>query len=161
MTNHLALSALRSGDRMLSHSPSVVLSGFGTRERHEVKRPGTLPSVRAATFSGESFMETFSGTRNAASPRGVCYWSTDASADCRRASRGHSSRGARSTRVHFSECLCLSKLGQGVLVLCSPSSSPISRGLCTAKRRRFNDLGEMKACLQSRCFGASAMPLHN
>src|SRR5882724_8469471 len=32
----------------------------------------------------------------------------------------------------------------------SPISSPICRGFCTMKRRRFNDLGEMKACLQSR-----------
>jgi hypothetical protein len=54
-----------------------------------------------------------------------------------------------SNRVHFSECL--SKLGQSILILCSPSSSPTSRGVCTAKRRRFNDLGEMRACLQSRC----------
>src|SRR5438309_4949201 len=37
------------------------------------------------------------------------------------------------------------------LILCSPISSPTSRGVCTIKRRRFNDLGEMKACLQSRC----------
>jgi hypothetical protein len=37
------------------------------------------------------------------------------------------------------------------LILCSPISSPTSRGFCTMKRRRFNDLGEMKACLQSRC----------
>lgn len=37
------------------------------------------------------------------------------------------------------------------LMVCSPISSPTSRGFCTMKRRRFNDLGEMKACLQSRC----------
>lgn len=34
---------------------------------------------------------------------------------------------------------------------CSPISSPICRGFCTVKRRRFNDLGEMKVCLQNRC----------
>jgi len=51
--------------------------------------------------------------------------------------------------VYFSECL--SKLGQNTLMVCSPISSPTSRGFCTVKRRRFNDLGEMKTCLQSRC----------
>jgi hypothetical protein len=40
---------------------------------------------------------------------------------------------------------------QSTLILCSPNSSPTSRGVCTIKRRRFNDLGEMKTCLQSRC----------
>jgi hypothetical protein len=29
--------------------------------------------------------------------------------------------------------------------------APICRAFCTVKRRRPNDLGEMKACLQSRC----------
>jgi hypothetical protein len=37
------------------------------------------------------------------------------------------------------------------VMVCSPISSPTSRGFCTVKRRRFNDLGEMKTCLQSRC----------
>jgi len=54
-----------------------------------------------------------------------------------------------SNRVHFSEYL--SKLGQRILIICSPMSSPASRGVCTVKRRRFNGLGEMTACLQSRC----------
>jgi hypothetical protein len=31
---------------------------------------------------------------------------------------------------------------QSTLILCSPNSSPTSRGVCTIKRRRFNDLGE-------------------
>jgi len=52
-------------------------------------------------------------------------------------------------RVHFSEYL--SELGQRILIICSPMSSPTSRGVCTLKRRRFNGLGKMKACLQSRC----------
>ena len=56
---------------------------------------------------------------------------------------------SRSNQVHFSECL--SKLGQRILIICSPMSSPTSRGVCTLKRRRFNGLGEMMACLQSRC----------
>jgi hypothetical protein len=42
-------------------------------------------------------------------------------------------------------------LDKVLLFSCSPISSPTSRGLRTVKRRRFNDLGEMKACLQSRC----------
>ena len=45
---------------------------------------------------------------------------------------------------------CLSKLGPRILNICSPISSPTSRGFCTVKRRRFNGLGEMKTCLQSR-----------
>jgi hypothetical protein len=40
---------------------------------------------------------------------------------------------------------------QATLTFCSPIGSPSCRGVCTMKRRRFNDLGEMKACLQSRC----------
>ncbi len=36
----------------------------------------------------------------------------------------------------------------------SPISSPICRGVCTVKRRRFNGLGEMMACLQ-RMFTAN------
>jgi len=43
------------------------------------------------------------------------------------------------------------------LMVCSPISSPTSRGFCTVKRRRFNDLGEMKTCLQSRCFANSEL----
>src|SRR5580692_7699920 len=54
-----------------------------------------------------------------------------------------------SNRKHFSEGL--SKLAQSTFTFCSPIGSPTSRGFCTVKRRRFNDLGEMKACLQSRC----------
>jgi hypothetical protein len=54
-----------------------------------------------------------------------------------------------SNRMHFSEAL--SKLAQSTFTFCSPIGSPTSRGFCTVKRRRFNDLGEMKACLQSRC----------
>ena len=53
------------------------------------------------------------------------------------------------TRIE-SICQCLSKLGQRILNICSPISSPTSRGFCTVKRRRFNGLGEMKTCLQSR-----------
>jgi len=34
------------------------------------------------------------------------------------------------------------------LMVCSPISSPTSRGFCTVKRRRFNELDEMTACLQ-------------
>jgi hypothetical protein len=54
-----------------------------------------------------------------------------------------------SNRMHFSEGL--PKLAQSTFALCSPIGSPTSRGFCTVKRRRFNDFGEMKACLQSRC----------
>jgi hypothetical protein len=54
-----------------------------------------------------------------------------------------------SNRMHLSESL--PKLAQSTFTFCSPIGSPTSRGFCTVKRRRFNDLGEMKAWLQSRC----------
>src|SRR5580698_3837606 len=54
-----------------------------------------------------------------------------------------------SNREHFSKGL--PKRAQSTVISCSPIGSPTSRGFCTVKRRRFSDLGEMKACLQSRC----------
>jgi hypothetical protein len=72
-------------------------------------------------------------------------------ADCRKASRGRSSGSARWTRIESIYRSVGSRLGQRILSICSPLSSPTSRGFCALKRRRFNDLGEMTACLQSRC----------
>jgi hypothetical protein len=54
-----------------------------------------------------------------------------------------------SNREHFSKGL--PKLAQRTFTFCSPIGSPTSRGFCAVNRRRFSDLGEMKACLQSRC----------
>ena len=52
-------------------------------------------------------------------------------------SREHPGRSASSNRK--------------TLTACGPIGSPICRGVCTVKRRRFNSLGELKASLQSRC----------
>jgi hypothetical protein len=81
----------------------------------------------------------------------VLNYATSGFRDCRKASRGRSFGSARWTRIesHLSECLC--KLGRVSLISVGPISSPNSRGFRTVKRRRFNGLGEMKSCLQSRC----------
>jgi len=63
-----------------------------TREHNEVKRPGysfERPGRRVLRWIVHGYV-LVDPQGNAASSRGVCRWSTDASADCSESSRGHS-----------------------------------------------------------------------
>ena len=102
-------------------------------KREKAKRPGS-----SFEFPGRRI---FMVLNNATS----CF------ADCRKPSRGRSSGSLRWTRIESIFRSVCPNLDNVSSIICSPMSSPTSRGVCTVKRRRFNDLGEMKACLQSRC----------
>src|SRR5467141_774453 len=87
--------------------------------------------------------------------QGTDHFSQSLSSECRRIRRLQKNKPrslfpvvrARSNRVHFSECL--SKLRQNTLVSVAQLVAQFAEGF--ALRRRFNGLGEMMACLQSRC----------
>jgi len=69
--------------------------------------------------------------------------------DCRKTSRGRCSGGARS--LESSPFLgVFVQTWTKCLIFCSQSVAQFAEGL-HCEETRFNDLGEMKACLQSRC----------